>query len=303
MTFFKIILKITVFHRIQIYLLSCVSLFLSACSVTIGEQILRGNDANAIAQIEADGDINGSNECESPLGISARLGNLSLVKFLIKKGADPNFRSKGCSQESILKIEGRILSKDRFFIATHTPISKVANLEIAKILVQAGANARIGGYRQDNPQGKGMAIYESPLYNSILNRKYELAKYLLEQGASTDLYNPINGENEFEIWFGTVGIKTKEDRKFYLFLKSKGLKKISSVVTKNKIEIQNRPYIHLPTGNETKQLPIDTDLNSNLVDSEPEQRIFHSSEFIWKDNRQNLYEWILQRRISTQKKK
>ncbi|MBM9575653.1 hypothetical protein JWG45_00670 [Leptospira sp. 201903070] len=261
-----------------------------------------------ITLLEKKKDWNKILECETPLSLASTFGNSELLKVLLVKGADPNVRTPGCAQESVLILEGVLISKDRFFTATLSPLSRSLNLEVAKILIDGGANPNIGGYRQDDPSGKGLSFYQSPLSNAIQNRKYDLAKYLIQKGASINIYNPLTGENEFELWFTSVGIRSKKDKDFFQFLKAKGLKRIRpSFRNLSEKEDQIRSYVHLPTGNQTNASIItfreNGSFETDLVFSEPEKRFFHSSEFIWKDTRQNLFEWILQRRISNPPKK
>ncbi|MBM9502228.1 hypothetical protein JWG44_18390 [Leptospira sp. 201903071] len=281
--------------------------FLIACSASVSELIQRGENQKVIAVLEKESGWNKSNECEPPLSTAARFGNMELLKILLSKGADPNFRAKGCAQESALILEGVLISKDRFFTATHTPLSQAVNSEVAKILIAAGANPNFGGYRQNDPSGKGLSFYQSPLYVAILNRKYDLAKYLIQRGASIEIYNPLTGENELELWFTSVGVRSKKDQEFFQFLKSKGLNRIPSSPLKLS-EGDNRvlSFIHLPTQKESKvsilTLRENGSLENDLIYFEPEKKYFHSSEFVWKDSGKNLYDWILQRRLYLKQK-
>ncbi|WP_156781813.1 ankyrin repeat domain-containing protein [Leptospira tipperaryensis] len=258
--------------------------------------------------MEKDKNWNKRKECESPLQVASRLGNRELVRILLSKGVDPNQRAKGCSQESVLILEGVLISKDRFFTATDTALSQSADIEVAKFLINSGANPNIGGYRQNDPSGKGLALYTSPLLRAILDRKYDLAKYLIQKGASIDIYNPLTGENELELWFTSVGIRSKKDREFFHFLKSKGLKRIQ-IPSRNLSEKEDpiRSLVHLPTKNQTKGsiliLREHRSLETDLIDSETDAGSFHASEFIWMDSGQNLYEWILQYRLQRSKKR
>ncbi|RHX86795.1 hypothetical protein DLM78_13560 [Leptospira stimsonii] len=282
-------------------------LTLNVCTATVGELIQKGKTAEVIEFLEKNSDWNQREECESPLSIASRFHKTELLKILLQKGADPNFRSKGCSQESLLIIDGVLISKDYFFTATQTPLSHSSNKEVADILIDAGANPNIGGYRQDQPSGQGLAHYQPPLLIAILDRKYELAKYLIQKGASTEIFNPLTGENELELWFSSVGIRSQKDRKFYQYLRSLGLKKIilPSRIKPEKDD-QTLSYVHLVTKRETKRsiasLRENGTFETDLVYSDPDQKYFHSSEFARKDTGQNLYEWILQRRLLSKKR-
>lgn len=272
------------------------------CSVSLEELIRENENQKVISILEEEKNWNQSKECESPLLITSRLKKIDLLKILIGKGADVNYRSLGCPQESTLVIDGIVISKDRFFTATHTALSQSANMEVAEILIGAGANPNTGGYRQNNVSGTGLAFYQSPLSIAILDRKYDLAKYLIQKGASVEIYNPLTGENEFELWFLSVGIRSKKDKEFFQFLKSKGLKKItapSRIFSEE--EDHSRSYIHTSTKSETigsiSKLRQEKSFETDLVYSAPEKRYFHSSEFVWKDSGENLFTWLLQRRL------
>lgn len=282
-------------------------LTLNVCSTSLEELIRENENKKVISILEEEKNWNYIKECESPLHIASRLKKIELLKILIKKGADVNHRSLGCPQESILNIDGIVILKDRFFTATHTALSQSASIEVAEILINAGANPNTGGYRQNNLSGTGLAFYQSPLSVAILDRKYDLAKYLIQKGASLEIYNPLTGENELELWFLSVGIRSKKDKEFFQFLKSRGLKKITapSRIFSEK-EDQNRSYIHISTKSETigsiSKLREEKSFETDLVYSDPEKRTFHSSEFIWKDSGQNLHAWILQRRLILKKR-
>ncbi|WP_167883080.1 ankyrin repeat domain-containing protein [Leptospira barantonii] len=299
-------------RRILLLGISSLVAFLFHCSSNLNELIRKGKNEDAKTKIRETEEWRTYNECDSPLVLASRSGNLELVRFFLENKVDPNQRETGCARESILTIEEKYISKEEFFTASHTPISQVQNLETAKILVQAGANVNLGGYRQNDPKGIGPAYYEPPLLHAVLNRKYDLAKFLIEKGASTRILNSVTGENEFEIWFTSVGIRNKTDRKFYESLKSKGLKKLETAsgllrnATRPEIFPKERTYIHIPTGAEFKTTPHFSEreewIQTDLIRHPSQEKQFHSSEWIWKDTKQNVYEWILERRIGLKKR-
>ncbi|WP_010574730.1 ankyrin repeat domain-containing protein [Leptospira kmetyi] len=288
--------------------------FLFACSPSLNDLIRKEKNEEAKARILESQEWNRSNDCDSPLELAAETGNLELVRFLLENKADPNHRQTGCAKESILTIDGMYISKEEFFTSSHTPISFAKNLEVAKILIEFGANVNWGGYRQNDPKGIGPAFSEPPLLRAVFHRNYDLAKFLMEKGASTRILNSLTGENEFELWFTSVGIRNKSDRKFYEFLKSKGLKKLeipstSSKSTKGTAPAEffpkERAYIHVPTGTEFKTTPLFSEweewYQTDLVLHPSQKKYFHSSEYIWKDTKQSVYEWILEKRIRSKK--
>lgn len=306
--------------KISIVLL-CLNALLVYCSPNLNELIRNGKIEEAKTKIRENEEWKRSNDCNSPLGLAAELGNSNLVRFLLENKADPNQREIGCPQKSILEIEGMYISKEEFFTATHTPISKSTDLEVAKILIEAGADVNLGGYRQNDPKGVGSAFYEPPLLQAVLNRKYDLAKFLIEKGAKTQMLNSITGENEFELWFSSVGIRNKTDRKFYEYLKTKGLKSLKAISNplnpfqktavnlpkndRNQNTSQERIYLHNPTGIEFKTtsnfLEQEEWVQTDLIYHSGEEKHFHSSEFTWKDTKRSVYEWILWKRILSKK--
>ncbi|RHX79937.1 ankyrin repeat domain-containing protein [Leptospira yasudae] len=280
-----------------------------SCSAKLNDLIRTRQIEKAISLIQTNENWKQVNECETPLELAASLGNTKLVQLLLERGADPNERAIGCKQESVLYIDGTYISTEKFYSANHTPLSKTTSVEVAKLLVQAGADVNRGGYRQNDPQGTGPSIYESPLLNAVLNRKYELSKFLIQNGANIQIFNSLTGENEFDLWFTSVGIRSKKDKEFYQFLKSKGLKQLRSLslseiakLRSDEKSLFSKTYIHIPTKQEiilsedptNRRNPMETD----LIYSPKDQRYFHSSEFVQKETKQNLYELFLQRRIA-----
>ncbi|MCG6168091.1 ankyrin repeat domain-containing protein [Leptospira sp. FAT2] len=295
--------------RIKKPILIFICVLALSCSTKLNDLIRTRRIEEAISLIQTGEDWKHANDCETPLELAASSGNTELVQLLLERGADPNERAKGCKQESVLYIEGTYISTERFFSANHTPLSKTKNVEAAKLLVRAGADVNWGGYRQNDPQGIGLSIYESPLLNSVINRRYELSEFLIQKGANIQIFNPITGENEFDLWFTSVGIRNKKDKEFYRFLKEKGLKQLRpfSLIEIAKLRsdensLFTKTYIHIPTKQEiilnANPTDLQNPLETDLIYSSKDQRYFHSSEFVQKETKQNLYELILQRRIA-----
>ena len=278
----------------------------SACA-TMSDLVYQKNNDAVIKKITEGANPNDVSDCETPLEVAASTGNAELVTFLLSKGANPNIRGKGCPYDFVVSIGGIVLSRDTFYKQSDTPLSHASNLNIAKLLVEAGANPNLGGVVRYNPSGQGLAHYKSPLYNAITEKKYDIAEYLIQKGAKINFYNGATGENVLLDWF-TDRKNTPEEEKFFSYLKSKGLKKLDiSNAALNKIKGKvYSSYVHVPTGHGTS-MPADMfeaayDTPSRVSDmtySAEDKDFFHYTEFFWKETGQNLHEWIIQRRAAT----
>jgi ankyrin repeat protein len=92
------------------------------------------------------------------LGLASYFGHFQLVKFLLKKGADPNTPSN-----------------NQFRVAPIHSACSISNYEIAELLLKSGAN----------PNARQLLDY-TPLHAAAHNGKTELAKLLINNGADVN---------------------------------------------------------------------------------------------------------------------
>jgi ankyrin repeat protein len=138
-------------------------LFEAAC---LGEadtlMALAGNSLEIINTYSADG--------FTPLGLAAFFGHTDLVRLLIANGADPN-----------------LASNNTLRVAPLHSACAISNLEIAKLLLEAGGNVNA-------KQMQGV----TPLHSAAHNGKTGLAKMLLDNGADTGA-KMENGQTPYEM--------------------------------------------------------------------------------------------------------
>jgi len=160
--------------------------------------IEKGADVNTIA---------GRNN-ETPLHIALENKNYEIAKLLIKKEANINAitNSKNTSLHIALKNENNEISKliigkgadlsiknDYGYTALHFACKNKNGFEIAKLLIEKGADVNTGA---------GRRYYETPLHIALKNKNNEIAKLLIEKGADIKwrlLHLVLKNENDFEI--------------------------------------------------------------------------------------------------------
>ncbi|WP_020531549.1 ankyrin repeat domain-containing protein [Flexithrix dorotheae] len=94
----------------------------------------------------------------TPLGLAAFFGFFDLVKLLLAKGADPN-----------------LASNNQFKVAPIHSACAISSYEIAKLLIENGANVNAR-------QMQGV----TPLHSAAHNGEAEIVKLLLENGAKVN---------------------------------------------------------------------------------------------------------------------
>jgi len=108
-----------------------------------------------------------------PLYNAATAGNVKVVKFLIKKGADINQRLEkrgGCRRTPLIGV-----------IKNYYGLDEDKVLEIVKILIKNGAYMDVEDCRE-----------RTPLEWALRNREFKVAKYLIENGANI---------RKFDLWY------------------------------------------------------------------------------------------------------
>ena len=169
-----LIIKRTILHLTLILEVLTVNY---GCNPSIATLIAKGNTKKAIAQIEKGKDPNEYNAYskKTPLKIAIVQNDVSLVKWLLENGADPNF---------------------------HEPISsalQVKNLDIVKLLIEKGADinstytyktySRLLNYTSfEKFSVTGEAIEGTPLIEALcLNLNNNFIEFLIENGANINV--------------------------------------------------------------------------------------------------------------------
>ena len=128
--------------------------------------IVYPNDEIAKLLIEAGADVNYrsiSGDAEVPvLSYAIRKGNVNMVKFLLRSGADPNCQ--------------RIFKNGGFSSALMGSIFNYPNDEIAKLLIGAGADVNC----VDSSNGRNLPI----LHGAIIKGNFKITQLLLHNGAN-----------------------------------------------------------------------------------------------------------------------
>ena len=122
-----------------------------------------GNHEEVAKIMEKDPEILNSFSADgfTALGLASFFGHLSLVKLLLDKGANPN-----------------IASNNQFKVAPIHSACAISNYEIAKLLIQHGADV-------DAKQMQG----NTPLHSAAHNGQTTLATLLLDNGADINARN------------------------------------------------------------------------------------------------------------------
>lgn len=105
-----------------------------------------------------------------PIIFASQIGNINIVKYLVKCGAD-------------------IFLKDKETISALRIASAYGNLEVVKYLLEIGFDV--------NERKNENALF--PIEYTIANNQYEVAKYLLEKGSNNvELHNPFLVQQSFQ---------------------------------------------------------------------------------------------------------
>lgn len=271
----------------------CLSLpLVNGCSTFLVDIIEEGASDKALALLDEGEDPNGLGACDTPLYTAAKKNDQIVIQALLKKGADPKLRSKECAYRDMF---------GRYKAGNRSPLDSVKSLEVAKILLDAGADPRWGGFEE---RGNSVANW-TPLYVAILADRYEIARLLVEKGARVNQYSDSDGSNIFLRLLS--GKKDAKAQALRTYLIAKGAKELP-LAQASKLIMGTEAYTtyrHIPSGQTTTLSPE----IASLIRKSPEQVIpltlsaeegkyYHYSEFEWTDNKQNLHEWLVLLRAS-----
>ena len=285
------------------YLLIASLLFVTNCATHLVNVIRQDKTEEAKAMLEKGANPNDLEGCDTPLYWAALRGNKELVELLLKKGADPKLRSKECSES--VDLGGFRYNTQK---GSKTALQDVRNVEIAGILIKAGADPSWGGF-SDSGEGNP-PINLTPLYNATISslrkdQDTKLAEFLIKNGANVNIYDDRNGKN---ILLELISDSKKPDVvQLVALLTSKGAKNLE--ITEEKMKKASSKildtYIHIPTGTVTKmseqmaKLAFDTPQRvTPLTLNSSDNNYYHYSEFIWAETKQNLHEWLLLRKAA-----
>lgn len=284
-----------------------VILYIANCS-SLPYIIEDGDFESAKEMIRKGADVKNTSACFHALTIAAEKGDKELVQLLLEKGADVNARSNECDYT---QNSGGF--KRRYKWGSRTALDTVKNVEIAKILLKAGANPNISGYQEEM---YGVYI-ENALNNAIRKSDFALVKLLVESGADVNLRDSLGKKNmalDTAQFIFDSDKKNKKDTKdssaILQYLKSRGAREIPLTTqmanaTEGKILTK---YIHVATKDVT-EMPSEiakavyenpknfSPLTLNAADG----KFYHYNEFVWAQTGQNLFEWYLLRRKKAEK--
>lgn len=264
--------------------------------------IEKGDMAGARAMINDGADVKNTTDCFHALTIAAMKGDKDLVQLLLDKGADVNARSNECDY-----TENLAGMKWRFRWGSRTALDRAANADIAAILLKAGANPNISGYRQY----KGWTDLDTALVNAVSSSDLALVKILVEGGANVNARGR-RGENlalSRATAISSIAQKLNESRAadaaaIVQYLTSKGaqntpLSDQAAASTEGKILTR---YRHVATGAVTDMSPDiakavydHPERFSGLTVNAADQKTYHYSEFVWSETGQNVFDWYLLR--------
>lgn len=246
--------------------------------------------------IQEGADVNQTSDCFHALTIAAMEGDEGLVKLLLDKGAKVDNRSKECDYTDRI---GPFRMKFRW--GARTALDRVANAKIAKLLLAKGANPNIAGYREytfapDFDAALWNAVRKSDLelvkvlveaganvnvYNSSgKNAIWEMAEARKSQG-----------KPEFLSYLQSKGMKKLE------ITEAKAKTTNGKILTKYK-HIATGAITEMPA-DIAKGVYENPKNYSALTINAADGAYYHYAEFVWTETGQNLYEWYLLRRKNT----
>ena len=283
-------------YAISLTLLSPMLLSVIAGCVSMNDASASGNLPKVQELVQGGADVNRSSECSSPLVLAAEKGHLKVISYLLEHRADPNLRLPICY--------GRhpILGRNRR--SGHTALYWSSSVEASRLLLDKGADPNLPGTRE---YPGGYVYIELPIVRAFQARNLEMAELLLSRGATPNVYDRKTGKNSLR---ETVGYITKKDaalgQRFGSLLDRHKARDLD--VSADRQRATDGPVMKSYRNRRTGAVTVmSEDLAQRLYDTPQnfaeitkdgkEGAYFHYMEFDWVDNGQNMYEWMILRKL------
>ncbi|MCW7492331.1 ankyrin repeat domain-containing protein [Leptospira sp. 2 VSF19] len=246
--------------------------------------------------IEGGADVNHSSDCFHPLTIAAMEGDEGLVKLLLDKGAKVDNRSKECDYTDRI---GPFRMKFRW--GARTALDRVANAKIAKLLLAKGANPNIAGYREytfapdfDVALWNAVRIADLELVKVLVEAGANVNVY--NHSGKNAIWEMAEArksqkKTEFLSYLQSKGMKKLE------ITDAKAKTTDGKILTKYK-HIATGAITEMPS-DIAKGVYENPKNYSALTINAADGAYYHYAEFVWEETGQNLYEWYLLRRKRT----
>lgn len=160
-------------------------------------KLLLSNGANINSTYSWAGEGN-SGSVISPLYSAVETEDTNYVRFLLKKGADPNILDS--------QYNGKDHIRTSYFMVG-APLIKAAslgNIEIAEILINAGANINFStkkGYNietKQNKYGEYAEMWETPLTIAVRNNDFSMVSLLINHNADVIVHGDTIANYKYE---------------------------------------------------------------------------------------------------------
>ncbi|TGL18942.1 ankyrin repeat domain-containing protein [Leptospira yanagawae] len=246
--------------------------------------------------IEEGAEVNQTSDCFHALTIAAMEGDESLVKLLLDKGAKVENRSKECDYTDRV---GPFKMKFRW--GARTALDRVANAKIAKLLIAKGANPNIAGYREysfgpdfDTALWNAVrnadlelvkVLVEAGANTNVYNQSGKNAIWQMAEAKKSQ------GKPELMAYLQSKGMKNLE------ITDAKAKATDGKILTKYK-HIATGAITEMPS-DIAKGVYENPKNYSALTLNAADGAYYHYSEFVWLETGQNLYEWYLLRKKKT----
>ncbi len=272
------------------------------CSASLAQTIEAGQFNAAMAMIEEGANVHGGDQCFTPLMMAAWRSQHQIVEKLLRRGARANARSRECELEL---RDGYARRKYRH--AARTALDAVANVRIARQLMDAGADPRVGGYRQYTDS----TYWENGLVNAVRNRNLPLAQTLVDAGAPVHQYRALRRtETEHYAANRLLSLlwrdQSPEGIEMRTYLESQGAAEATAEEVAESDAMVYREYRHVPSGAITtmsaalaKRVHANPNRFAPITFEAGSRRFFHYAEFEWVANGMNMHHWYVLRQVRT----